>query len=51
MTSRLKLLLYCMATMGLYEGVSIGVFGMKGIGAESCLIIAFAVAWAMEKEK
>ena len=51
MTSRLKLLLFCMGTIVLFEVVSVGVFGQKSIGAQSVLMLAFALAWAMEKEK
>lgn len=51
MTSRLKLLLVCIGIIGLMEVVAIGTFGAEGIGVQQCLILSFAVAWAMEKEK
>jgi hypothetical protein len=51
MTSRLKRLLLSFGFLGLLEAVSVGVFGLEGIGVESCLLLAFAGAWAMEKEE
>jgi hypothetical protein len=40
-----------MALILAFEVVSVGVFGQKSIGAQSFLMLSFAVAWAMEKEK